>query len=42
MAFYIGNRFPKWRDNLLVGSLSPQMLVRLKLDGELLRLEPVR
>jgi glucose/arabinose dehydrogenase len=34
MAFYTGDKFPKWRDNLFVGSLSYQMLVRLKLDGE--------
>jgi aldose sugar dehydrogenase len=34
MAFYTGNRFPKWRGNLFVGALKDQMLVRLKLDGE--------
>jgi glucose/arabinose dehydrogenase len=34
MAFYTSGRFPKWRDNLFVGALSHQMLVRLKLDGE--------
>jgi len=34
MAFYTGNRFPKWRGDLFVGALKDQMLVRLKLDGE--------
>jgi aldose sugar dehydrogenase len=34
MAFYTGNRFPKWRGDLFVGALRDQMLVRLKLDGE--------
>ena len=34
MAFYSGERFPKWRGNLLVGALRDQMLVRLQLDGE--------
>jgi aldose sugar dehydrogenase len=34
MAFYTGDRFPKWRGNLFVGALRDQMLVRLQLDGE--------
>jgi glucose/arabinose dehydrogenase len=34
MAFYTGERFPKWRGNLFVGALKDQMLVRLVLDGE--------
>ena len=34
MAFYSGERFPKWRGNLFVGALRDQMLVRLQLDGE--------
>lgn len=34
MAFYTGNAFPNWRDNLFVGALRGQMLVRLTLDGE--------
>jgi glucose/arabinose dehydrogenase len=34
MAFYTGNRFPRWRGNLFVGALRDQMLVRLVLDGE--------
>ena len=34
MAFYIGDRFPRWKGNLFVGALRDQMLVRLQLDGE--------
>ena len=34
MAFYAGNRFPRWQGDLFVGALKDQMLVRLKLDGE--------
>ena len=34
MAFYTGNKFPKWHGDLFVGALKDQMLVRLKLDGE--------
>jgi len=34
MAFYTGDRFPKWKGNLFVGALKDQMLVRLVLDGE--------
>ncbi len=34
MAFYAGDRFPAWRDNLFVGALRAQLLVRLELDGE--------
>jgi aldose sugar dehydrogenase len=34
MAFYTGERFPKWRGDLFVGALRGQLLVRLKLDGE--------
>ncbi len=34
MAFYTGERFPKWKGNLFVGALKDQMLVRLVLDGE--------
>jgi glucose/arabinose dehydrogenase len=34
MAFYSGDLFPGWRDNLFVGALAGQMLVRLELDGE--------
>jgi len=34
MAFYTGERFPKWKGDLFVGALRSQMLVRLRLDGE--------
>ena len=34
MAFYTGDKFPKWRGNAFVGSLKYQLLVRLTLDGE--------
>ena len=34
MAFYLGERFPRWKGDLFVGALRDQMLVRLRLDGE--------
>lgn len=34
MAFYTGDKFPQWKNNLLVGSLKFQLLVRLELDGD--------
>ena len=34
MTFYTGDRFPRWRGDLFVGSLKDRMLVRLSLDGE--------
>lgn len=34
MAFYTGDKFPRWRGDLFVGALKDQMLVRLRLDGE--------
>jgi aldose sugar dehydrogenase len=34
MAFYVGDKFPRWQGDLFVGALRDQMLVRLKLDGE--------
>jgi glucose/arabinose dehydrogenase len=34
LAIYAGERFPRWRGDLLVGALRDQMLVRLQLDGE--------
>jgi len=34
MAFYAGDKFPKWRGDLFVGALKDEMLVRLKLEGE--------
>jgi glucose/arabinose dehydrogenase len=32
-AFYTANKFPGWKDNLFVGSLKFDCLVRLELDG---------
>ncbi len=34
MAFYTGDRFPKWRGNLLLGALRGETLIRVRLDGE--------
>jgi glucose/arabinose dehydrogenase len=34
MAFYSGDKFPRWRGNLFVGALVDRSLVRLELDGE--------
>jgi glucose/arabinose dehydrogenase len=34
LAFYSGDRFPRWRGDMLIGALRDQMLVRLTLDGE--------
>jgi len=34
MAFYTGDRFPRWKGNLFVGALRERMLVRLQLDGD--------
>ena len=34
MAFYTGDRFPRWKGNLFVGALRAEVLVRLELDGE--------
>ena len=34
MVFYSGKAMPKWKDNLFVGALAKQTLVRLTLDGE--------
>lgn len=34
MAFYVGDAFPAWRGNLLVGALKDQLLTRLSLDGD--------
>ena len=33
MVFYTGNLFPGWKDNILIGSLTPGLLVRLVLDN---------
>jgi len=34
LAFYQGDRFPRWRGDLFAGALRGQMLVRLRFDGE--------
>jgi glucose/arabinose dehydrogenase len=34
MAFYTGDKFPRWQGDLFVGALRAQLLVRLRLDGE--------
>jgi aldose sugar dehydrogenase len=34
MAFYTGDKFPRWRGNLFLGALRDRLLVRLRLDGE--------
>jgi glucose/arabinose dehydrogenase len=39
MAFYTGDRFPRWKGNLFVGALRDRMLVRLQLDGDKLKEE---
>lgn len=33
LAFYTGDRFPKWRDSIFLGSLRERQLLRLQLDG---------
>ncbi|CAD5108737.1 PQQ-dependent sugar dehydrogenase [Zestomonas carbonaria] len=34
MAFYDAERFPAWRNNLFIGALAQQQLIRLQLDGD--------
>ncbi len=34
MAFYVGNKFPKWGNSLFVGALRGETLVRLELKGD--------
>jgi aldose sugar dehydrogenase len=34
MAFYTGDKFPRWQGSLFVGALRDRMLVRLQLDGD--------
>jgi glucose/arabinose dehydrogenase len=34
MAFYEGDRFPRWRGDVLLGALRGQALIRVRLDGE--------
>lgn len=33
MLFYTGDRFPEWRNDMIVASLGGQRLIRLELDG---------
>jgi len=34
IAIYTGKAFPAWKDNIFVGAMSGQQLVRLKMAGE--------
>jgi glucose/arabinose dehydrogenase len=34
MAFYEGDRFPKWRGDALIGALRGQGVIRVRLDGD--------
>jgi glucose/arabinose dehydrogenase len=34
MAFYTGDKFPRWRGDVLVGALRGASLIRVRLDGE--------
>ena len=34
LAFYTGDRFPRWKGDLFVGALRDELLVRLRFDGE--------
>jgi len=34
LAFYEGDKFPKWRGDVLVGTLRASALIRVRLDGE--------
>jgi aldose sugar dehydrogenase len=34
MAFYTADLFPQWKNNLFIGGLASQALVRLELDGD--------
>ena len=34
MMFYTGNLFPAWKNNLFIGAMAAQHLVRLVLDGD--------
>lgn len=37
MTFYSGMRFPEWKNNLFIGALKSQMLVRLTFEGRQLK-----
>ena len=34
LTFYTGDKFPRWKNNLFVGSLAAQELLRLEVEGE--------
>jgi glucose/arabinose dehydrogenase len=34
LAFYAGDRFPRWRGDLFIGALRGQGLIRVRLDGD--------
>ena len=34
IAFYTGDRFPKWKNHLFLGSLAQQKFIRIELDGK--------
>ena len=34
MALYTGNAFPKWKQNIFIGGMSGQQLIRLEMKGE--------
>lgn len=34
MEFYTGDRFPRWKNNLFIGSLAQQKFLRVELDGD--------
>jgi glucose/arabinose dehydrogenase len=34
LAFYNGDKFPRWRGDLLLGALRGQALIRVRIDGE--------
>jgi aldose sugar dehydrogenase len=34
MAFYVGDRFPQWRGDALIGALRGQAVIRVRLDGD--------
>lgn len=39
MTFYTGDKFPGWKNDLLIGSMTPGRLVRIKLQGDTVALE---
>jgi glucose/arabinose dehydrogenase len=37
IAFYDGTRFPRWRGDLLMGTLKSNAIIRVRLDGDRVR-----